>query len=223
MSYQKEEFSICHKDEISGEKKVINADIFLIATGVAPNTENLGIENTSIQRDEKGFIKVNKHLKTQERHIWAFGDCTGPPFLRHLANFEVDYLLETLFDKMHQKSIDYSSVPHAIFSNPQIAGVGKTERELQEEHIPFIVGVCHYKDVARASAMRSCVGFVKLLFAKRTRVLLGAHIIGEDAATLCHILIPFLKSRSKAEDIRDMIYIHPTLPEAIRDAARNVF
>lgn len=221
VSYKEKTFSIHYREKDSSRAKCLNADVFLIAAGVTPNTDTLKLKNTRVKKDEKGFILVNSHLQTKEKHIWAFGDCTGPPFFRHSANFEVDYLLNTLFTKKRQKSINYNFIPHAIFSNPQVAAIGKTEQELKKKGTLFVAGFCNYNDVARGRALRSDGGFVKLLFDKKTKVLLGAHVLGKEAATLCHILIAFLQRKSKAEDIRDMVYIHPTLPEVIKEAAKR--
>lgn len=219
VSYQEGTFFIRCKDKKSRKERKFHAEQFLLCAGVIPNTDGIGLENTKVKKDEKGFIEVNGYLQTKEKHIWALGDCTGPPFLRHLANAEVDYLLDTLFDKKHQKRMDYRFIPHAVFTYPQIAAVGKTESELKKEGISYVVGFCDYKEVARGEALKVKLGFVKLLFEKKTKVLVGAHILGEEASTLCHILIPFLMKKETVDVILKMIYIHPSLAEVVRKAA----
>jgi len=218
VSYAKKQFSIEYQEEKKNKK--LKADALLVATGLTPWTDHLGLENTAIETDDKGFILVNKTLRTKEKHIWAFGDCIGEPFYRHSANFEAEYLLETLFKKKRSFPIDYTLMPHAIFSYPQVASVGKTEQQLKKERIPYFIGKSEYQKSARGLALLPEGGFVKLLFSQQNEELLGAHILGEDAATLCHILISFLKYKAKLKDIKEMIYIHPSLPEVVRDAAK---
>ncbi|MCB1107709.1 MAG: dihydrolipoyl dehydrogenase [Chlamydiia bacterium] len=212
--------TIRYKDG-NGSIKKAEGDALIIATGIKPWTDTLNLEKTDIQVDEKGFVKVDDHLRTTQENVWAFGDCVGNYLFRHSANFEGEYLFRTLFQKRSEEAIFYKGVPHAVFSSPEIAGVGKTERELKEAKIPYIVGKNTYAASARGMALLPETGFVKLLFEKHTLKLLGAHIIGEEASNMIHMLILAIQMDATLNDLLRMIYIHPALPEIVRNAARN--
>lgn len=200
---------------------VLEADCLFVATGIEPSTKTLCLEKTGVACDEKGFIKVDDRLRTTAENIWAFGDCIGRNLFRHSANFEGEYLFRTLFSDPSDEPIQYPPVPHAIFSNPQIGSVGKTEEQLQREGKEYVVGFNPYAKSAMGMALRSSHGFVKLLFDAVTKELLGAHIIGEEASNMVHMLIAFMYMKGTLDDLLGMIYIHPALPEVVRNAARN--
>jgi len=216
VDYRNGMFSVALSDG-----KVLEGDCLFVATGVTPATSSLGLENTSVSLDKKGFIVVDDGLKTTADNKWAFGDCIGRNLFRHSANFEGEYLFRTLYSNPTSEAIDYPPVPHAIFSNPQIGGVGKTEEELKEEGKEYVVGINPYKKSAMGMALRSEHGFAKLLFDKNTKELLGAHIIGDEASNMVHMLIAFMYKKATLDDLLGMIYIHPALPEIVRNAARN--
>lgn len=220
VSYDDGEFTVrCTNDE--GEEKNFTGDALLVATGIKPWTDKLGIENTDIALDKKGFIKVDDYLRTNVEGIWAFGDCIGRYLFRHTVNFEGEYLYRTLFADPKDEAIDYKPVPHAVFTHPQVAGVGKTEDQLKAEAVDYVVGLNHYKDSAMGMALLSRYGFVKLLFCGKSRKLLGAHIVGDEASNMIHMLIAYQNMNATLEDILETIYIHPALPEVVRNAARK--
>ncbi|MBI4022990.1 hypothetical protein HY375_02410, partial [Candidatus Berkelbacteria bacterium] len=140
---------------------------------------------------------------------------------RHAVNFEGNYLFRTLYARPSDEPIAYPPMPHAIFSSPQVGSVGPTEEALIERGVDYVVGKNSYADSAMGMALRSEFGFAKLLFERRSRKLLAAHIVGDDAATLVHQLIYALTFDATRENLLEMIYIHPALPEVIRNAAIN--
>ncbi|WP_194847046.1 dihydrolipoyl dehydrogenase [Candidatus Neptunochlamydia vexilliferae] len=220
VEYKDETFTVTYKD---GEGKIQKAegDALIVATGIKPWTDTLHLERTDIEVDEKGFIKVDDHLRTTQKNVWALGDCVGNYLFRHSVNFEGTYLFRTLFESPSDLPIVYKGVPHAVFSCPEIAGVGKTERELKETKVPYIVGKNSYAASARGMALLPETGFVKLLFEKHSLKLLGAHIIGEEASNMVHMLILAIQMDATLHDLLEMIYIHPALPEIVRNAARD--
>lgn len=219
VTYHQNEFSVTIDQE--GTLQIIKSDALLIATGIIPNTDTLGLEKTHIKLDEKGFILVNDRLETSQNGIYAFGDVIGRYYFRHTANFEGEYLFDALFAKPSNAPIQYPPVPFAVFTMPQIAGVGKNEAQLQQEGIEFVVGLNRYKASAMGMALRNDEGLVKLLFDKNNQKLLGAHIIGEEAATMIHMLIAYMKMEATLDDILSTIFVHPALCEIIRNAARK--
>jgi mycothione reductase len=203
-----------------GKKSKIVGDALLVATGVKPNTKDLGLENTKIKKNKRGFVEVNKFLETAVKDVYALGDCVGNYMFRHSVNFEGQFLFKTHF-LSKKKAIKYPPMPHAVFTNPEIGSVGMTEEQLVEKKIPYVVGFNPYRKSAMGEARLSEDEFVKLLFHKKTRKLLGAHILGEEASDMVHQLIYAMTFNATADDLLEMIYIHPALPEIVRNAVRK--
>lgn len=220
VGYEAGIYTLLYEDD-SGSTYSIEGDGLLIATGMSPLTQNLGLEHTGIRVDEEGYILVDDTLQTTVEGVFAFGDCIGRHGFRHSANYEGEYLFKNLFESSHRAPIAYKPMPHAIFTHPQIASVGKTEDQLQKEGVSYIKGICRYEQSAMGMALKADIGFVKLLFDRSSRKLIGAHIIGEEASNMIHMLIAFMSKDATVEDIAGMIYVHPALPEVVRNAARQ--
>jgi dihydrolipoamide dehydrogenase len=202
----------------------LSGDQLLIVTGVRANTDTLALDKTGVHVDDDGFIKVDGRLRTSCADIWAFGDCVGNYMFRHSANFESDYLNETVFEMGNPKNapcIDYTGMPHAVFSSPQLAGVGETEEELQQRNAHYVKGVNPYAKSAMGMALQSEGGFAKLLVDADTRRILGFHVVGPEAANLVHVVIPLMRLHGKLEDLLYCVYVHPALAEIVRNAARR--
>lgn len=197
------------------------ADALLVATGVTPNTDTLGLDHTDIRLNDRGFIRVDDRLRTAADGVYALGDCVGNYLYRHTVNFEGEYLFRTLFVEKTDAPLRYPPVPHAVFSYPQIASVGKTEDQLKKEGADYVVGLNPYKDSGMGMALLSDHGFCKILVDRKTRKILGAHIVGEEASDMIHMLIAFMNKDGTLDDLLSMIYIHPALPEIVRNAARK--
>ncbi len=219
VNYQDGKFTVFYSQE--GDQKQIHAESLLVATGITPNTDTLNLENTRIVLDKNGFVQVDECLKTAVDGVYAFGDCIGRYLYRHSANFEGEYLFENIFVHPSSAPIDYPPVPHAVFSHPQIAAVGLTEEQAKAAGIDYVVGVNHYQNSAMGMAMLSNYGFVKIIIERNTRKILGAHIVGAEAANMIHMLIAFMSKNATLDDLLNMIYIHPALPEIVRNAARK--
>jgi dihydrolipoamide dehydrogenase len=212
-----------HKNDtftVMTENNIYDGDALLLATGMTPNTDILNLKNTDIACDDKGFVTVNDSLETTVKGVYAFGDIIGRHMFRHTANYEGEYVFSRVF-KNHLAPIKYPPVPYAVFSNPQIAGVGESEKSVKEKNIPTIIAMNAYKKSAMGMALLSETGFCKLLFNKDTRALIGAHIIGREASTMIHMCIAYLKMNATVDDMSDTIYIHPALPEIVRNAVRD--
>jgi len=221
VEYKRKKFTIYYKQK--GKKKQDICDQLLVAIGVKPNNDLLKLENTKIKLNERGFIKVNKNLETSVKGVYALGDCVGNYMFRHSANFEAEYLFNELVIKKgrNKKTINYPPMPWSMFTNPQVAGVGANEDELISKKIPYVKGVNKYIDSAMGQALLSEEGFVKLLFHAKTKKLLGAQIIGHEASILIHLAIIFMTNKATVDDLLEIIYVHPALPEIFRNAARK--
>ena len=219
VEYKNKQFKVTYEDA-NKKKKTLTGDNLLVATGVKPNGDLLGLENTKIKMNKFGYIQVDKFMETDVKGVYAVGDCVGTYLFRHAVNFEMEYLTPILVNKAKKVPIKYVPMPHAIFSNPQVAGVGLTEQELIDKKIPYVIGLNNYKNSAMGMAFLSDYGFVKLLFHKKSKKLLGAHIIGPEASTMIHQLIYAITFNATLDDLLKMIYIHPALPEVVRNACR---
>lgn len=219
VKHQAGEFTVTCRDA-AGQQRVLKADALLVATGVMPCTDNLGLDQTGIATDNRGYIQVDDHLRTGVPGVYALGDCAGRYLFRHTVNYEGEYLVHAALEGETDKPIDYGPVPHAVFSTPEIAGVGLTEQQALVQGKEFIVGRASYADSNAGLARGYEHGFVKLLIERSTHRILGAHILGEEASDMIHLFIAMIKMQGRLEDLLDMIFIHPALPEVARDAAR---
>lgn len=213
-------FSVTCKDT-SGRHRVFTGDALLVATGVMPCTDDLGLRYTGIETDQNSFIRVDNYLRTDIDGIYALGDCIGNYLYRHTVNYEADYLMRTVLQGEADGPIDYGPVPHAVFSVPEIAGVGITEQQAVEQRKNYVVGKASYVNSNAGLARGYEYGFVKVLVERSTRRILGAHILGDEASDMIHLFIAMMKKEGTLDDLLDMIFIHPALPEIARDAARD--
>ena len=194
------------------------AEQVLLATGVVPETDALGLDNTDIIRTNKGFIQTDDHLRTSVSGVMALGDVRGYAFFRHTANFEGEYIFQRHIASTLSTPIQYPPVPHAIFTNPQVAGIG-VQADARDTN--FIIGLNYYKDSAMGMALRSEHGFAKVIFDRQSEKLVGAHIIGPEASTMIHMCMAFMHMNATLDDMNRMMYIHPALPEIVRNAVRK--
>ncbi len=213
-------FSVTCKNTLE-QHRSFKVDALLVATGTMPCTDDLGLRNTGIETDQNGFIQVDKYLQTNVEGIYALGDCIGNYLYRHTVNYEGDYLVRTVLEGRAGEPINYGPVPHAVFGVPEIAGVGMTEQQAVEQRKDYIVGKASYADSNAGLARGYEYGFVKLLVERPTRRIIGAHILGDEASDMIHLFIAMMKKEGTLDDLLDMIFIHPALPEIARDAARD--
>ncbi|MGA1529237.1 MAG: dihydrolipoyl dehydrogenase family protein [Kiritimatiellia bacterium] len=199
----------------------LTGDALLVATGVVPNTDELGLEAAGVEVDQRGFVRVNDHLETTAPGIFALGDAAGNYLFRHSVNFEAEYWVNARFLAPEPFPIEYPPVPSAVFTHPEIASVGLTEPEARAAGIDYLIGRAAYPSCAMAVARGLEHGLVKLIFAKDSGRLLGAHLTGEEASTMIQELVLALTHRLTAAAIYRQIYIHPAFPEVIRNALRD--
>lgn len=205
-----------------GEEVEATGDELLVAAGRRPNTDTLDVEAASIDTDEQGFVETNEYLETTAENVWALGDIAGNYQFKHSANREAQYVYYNAIDDQ-RREVDYTAMPHAVFTSPQVAGVGKTEAELREEEHHYATGVEQYRNVGMGMARKTEVGFVKALVDAHTGDILGCHIVGPEASTLIHEVLAVLSAGTgTVHDVRQMIHIHPALNEVVRNAFHNL-
>jgi dihydrolipoamide dehydrogenase len=220
IDHDKGTFSVTCK-EASGRQRISTGDALLVATGVTPCTQDLGLQHTRIKTDQNGFIQVDNFLQTNLDGVYALGDCIGNYLYRHTANYEGEYLVRTVLQGQADKPIDYGPVPHAVFSVPEIAGVGLTEEQAKKLGVEYIIGEASYADSNAGLARGYEHGFVKVLVDCHTYRIIGAHILGDEASDMIHLFIAIMKMGGTLHDLLDTIFIHPALPEVARDAVRD--
>jgi dihydrolipoamide dehydrogenase len=204
----------------SGEEREFTAAMLMVAVGRRSNADLLKPENSGIELDERGFVKVDGYLETTKPNIWAIGDITGKHLFTHVANREarVAWFNSTRDSKVR---MDYKAIPHAVFSLPQIAGVGLTEAHAKEQ-FDILVGTSRYGDVAKGQAMMEQDGFAKAIVEQETRRILGFHIIGPYAPILIQEVVTVMANEGTARWISGAIHVHPALPELITTTLRNL-
>lgn len=203
-----------------GGAEKLNADIVLMAVGRKPYTQNLGLENAGVQLDERGRIKVDEHFETTAEGIFAIGDVIQGPMLAHKAEDEGVILAEMLAGQSGH--IDYNKIPSVVYTWPEIASVGKTEEQLKKDGHAYRAGKFPFMANGRARAMGATDGFVKILADEASDRILGAHIIGPEAGTLIAEIVLAMEFDGTAEDIARTCHAHPTLSEAVKEAALAV-
>jgi dihydrolipoamide dehydrogenase len=210
-----------HAEDKDGNEQTFSGDELLVAAGRVPNTDSLEVDNAGIETDDRGFIEMDDHLRTSVDGIYALGDIAGNWMFKHAANHEARTVLRNVLGL--DDAVDDTAMPHAIFSAPQVAGVGKTEQQLEEDGADYVVGTYEYGKTGMGLALKEDDGFVKVLADNETGEILGCHIIGPEASTLIHeVLVAMRAGDGTVDDIQDTIHIHPALNEVVQRAFNGV-
>ena len=204
----------------SGAAEMIEADIVLVAIGRVPYTEGLGLEAVGVNRDNRGRVVVDAHLRTNVGGIYAIGDAIAGPMLAHKAEDEGVAAAEVIAGQAGH--VNYEVIPNVVYTHPEIASVGKTEEELKAAGVVYQVGKFPFSANARARANLATDGFVKILADAKTDRVLGVHILGPDAETMIAEAAIAMEFGASAEDIARTCHAHPTLSEAVKEAALAV-
>lgn len=195
----------------------VKAEEIIVAAGRASNSDILKPEKTGVKTDEHGWIIVDEYLQTTKPNIWACGDATGKHMFKHVANYESQIVYYNAFGRRKIKA-DYHAVPHAIFTYPEVAGVGMKEEEAKKKH-SIVVGYYLYENTAKGEAMMAKDYFVKVILDKNSYRILGAHIIGPEASILLQEIINLMYTDdSSAAPIYRGMHIHPALSEVVERA-----
>jgi mycothione reductase len=207
-------------DAKSGVKKEFTAQRILVAVGRRSNADLLRVENTGVEVDKRGFVKVNEYLETTKKNIFAVGDINGQQMFTHVANVEASLAADNAIHGSKIK-MDYSAAPHAVYSHPQIASVGMTEEAARKAY-KVLVGKVQYSDVAKGEAMMEETGFAKAVVETDTGKILGFHIIGPYAPILIQEVINAMVSGGGIDQIQTSMHIHPAITELIPVVLNNL-
>jgi mycothione reductase len=202
-------------ESADGEVVEVAGDELLVALGRRPNTDRIGIENTAIETDDRGFVEVDDRLETSVDGVYAAGDVIGQHPFKHAADHEVEVVAENLLGG--DRTVDYRGISHAVFTEPQVAGVGRTESQLQEEGTDYVVGRAEYADTAMGRALKLDEGLVKVLAAPDGEVL-GTHLLGHEASMLVHEATLAVRHGLSVADVADTIHVHPSMNKVVAAA-----
>jgi pyruvate/2-oxoglutarate dehydrogenase complex dihydrolipoamide dehydrogenase (E3) component len=205
-----------------GSRTRIAGDEILVATGMRPFTEGLGLENAGVELDDQGAVKVDARMRTTASNVWAAGDVTGILFFTHVADYQARLVVRNMFVPFRARA-NYSSVPWAIYTNPALAHVGLTEAEARERYGDRIAMYRYpFDDLDRAITDRAAQGSVKLITDSRGR-LLGGHVLGAHADTIIHEIALALRAGIKIGGLSQMVHAYPTWSEGVKRAADSYY
>jgi dihydrolipoamide dehydrogenase len=203
------------------EEAELSGTHLLIATGRAPNTDALGLEELELEPEGDGYLSVDDQLRTDAEDVWALGDLRGGPMFTHTARDDADAIYRSVY-RDQERSIADRIVPHAVFVDPEVAAVGIGEEEARRAGHEVAIGRQKFSGVARARAIGETLGLVKFVADAETDRILGCHIAGPDAGNLIHEAVVAMVAGATYGDIRSAMHIHPTLSEAVNAAAGGV-
>ncbi|MCK9537819.1 dihydrolipoyl dehydrogenase [Dokdonella sp.] len=202
-----------------GDKQLV-VDKLLVAVGRRAYTEGLFAEGTDVKTDERGRVEVDEHCWTGVEGVWAVGDCVRGPMLAHKGSEEGVMVAELIAGKAGHVNLD--TIPWVIYTEPEIAWVGKTEAQCKEADIPYKTGAFPFAAIGRAVAMNEPAGFVKMIAHAETDRILGVHLVGANVSELVAECVVAMEFKGSAEDLARIVHAHPTLSEAIHEAALAV-
>ena len=203
-----------------GEAESLKAEVVLVSIGRRPFTEGLGLEALGVKVDNRGFIQVDERFQTSVPGIYAIGDCIPGPMLAHKAEEDGAICVEML--EGQSGHVDYNLCPSVVYTWPEVAGVGKTEEQLKEDGVDYRVGKFPFTANSRGRANAETDGLVKILADKRSDKLLGVHILGPLAGDLLQEAVVAMEFGASAEDIARSYHSHPSMSEAVKEAAMAV-
>jgi dihydrolipoamide dehydrogenase len=203
-----------------GAAETIEADVVLVAIGRVPYTDGLGLDEAGVKKDNRGRVVTDAHFATNVKGIYAIGDVIAGPMLAHKAEDEGLAVAEILAGQAGH--VNYDVIPNVVYTFPEIASVGKTEEELKEAGVAYNAGKFPFTANGRAKANQQTDGFVKILADAKTDRVLGVHIVGSDAGNMIAEAAVAMEFGASSEDIARTCHAHPTLPEAVKEAALAV-
>ena len=209
-----------HAETEAGDELTVKGSEILVALGRRPNSDKLGLDAAGIDTDDRGFITTDEYLKTSADGVYAQGDVADNAMFKHSGDYETWVTIRNAIHGEHA-AVDFSAMPHTIFTEPQIAGVGATEAELAEDDIAYSVGRAEFSNSAMGRAKKLEDGFVKVLAGDDGEIL-GTHILGTEASVLIHEAVVAMRHDLSVDDVAETIHSHPTLSRVVEAAFQDV-
>ncbi len=220
LGYEKQaDGSIAVKIDLDGKQETIECDVVLVAVGMRPHSKGLGLEQVGVTVDKRGFVPTDRLGRTNIPSIYAIGDVSGPPLLAHKATKEGEVIAEVIAG--HKVEKDWVTIPGAIFTDPEIATAGLTADEAVAKGYEVVVGKFPFAALGKAMAMAETDGFVKVVADKKTKQVLGVHIVGPEASTMISEGALALEMAAFLDDLSLTVHPHPTLSEALMEASAH--
>lgn len=220
ISYENEQFTMS-LDNKNGTKKNHKSDALLYATGRESNAQSLNLENTSIQTNERGFIKRDAFFETTAKGVYVVGDAAGVHMLQHAAAYEINHLGKILLEGCTEP-LQFKYMPHAVFTDPEIASVGITQQEAKENNTEYVTTTTNWLASAKAMSTRLKYPVTKFIVNPKNYEILGCHMIGPESSTMMHQVLSVMHIDNDIRHLKEMLYIHPALSEALLPAAVEV-
>jgi dihydrolipoamide dehydrogenase len=213
--------SVTFEPAKGGEAQTVDADIVLVATGRRPYTDGLGLEDAGVVMEKGGRVQIDAHFQTSVPGVYAIGDVVAGPMLAHKAEDEGVAVAEIIAGQAGH--VNYEVIPSVVYTQPEVASIGSTEEQLKADGVAYKAGKFPFTANGRARAMLATEGFVKILADKDTDRVLGVHIVGAGAGDLIHEAAVLMEFGGSAEDLARTCHAHPTLSEAVKEAALATF
>ncbi|MBI4972479.1 MAG: mercury(II) reductase [Candidatus Omnitrophica bacterium] len=211
------------KAAAGGEVMEFKGETILMATGNTPNTESLNLWAVGVEMDERGFIKTDEYMRTSNPAIFAAGDVVGGIQLVTVAAHEGAVAAQNAMEECCARKIDYTAVPHAIFTHPNVASVGLTERQARDKGIKVITRTLNMHYVPKARAIRETKGLIKIIAEEGAERILGVHILAPDAAEIIHQAVLLVKKGMTISDVINKVDVYPTLSEMVKLCAQSFY
>ncbi len=217
QSVEETDNGVTVKAEVKGEEKTFEGDYLLVSVGRKPNTSELGLEQIGVEMDDKGYIQVDKQCRTNKKNIYAIGDIVPGPQLAHKASYEGKIAAEAISGEA--SAVDYLGIPMVVFSEPELASVGYTEKEAKDAGFDVVAAKFPFQANGRALSLNDANGFMKLVTRKEDGLVIGAQIAGPNASDMIAEAGLAIEAGMTAEDIAMTIHAHPTLGEITMETA----
>lgn len=217
INYKNNQFNLILENK-DGTTKEHQSQALLYATGRESNSDTLKLENTSIEIDERGFIKRDEFFETNAKGVYVVGDASGKHMLQHAAAYEINHLGKILLEDC-KEALHFKYMPHAVFTEPEIASVGITEQKAKDENIEYITSTTNWLASAKALSLRLDYPVTKFIINPKNYEILGCHMIGPESSTMMHQVLAVMHINNDIRHLKEMLYIHPALSEALLPAA----
>jgi len=217
ISYENEEFSMT-LENTNGTQKQHKSEALLYAIGRESNSDSLKLENTSIEVNERGYIKRDELFQTTAKGVYVVGDAAGVYMLQHAAAYEINHLGKILLEDCLEP-LKFKYMPHAVFTDPEVASVGITEQIAKKQNIKYVATTTNWLASAKALSMRVKYPLTKFIVNPKNYEILGCHMIGPESSTMMHQVLAVMHINNDIRHLKEMLYIHPALSEALLPAA----
>jgi len=204
-----------------GDEVEVAGDELLVALGRRPNGDGIGLDATNVETNDRGFVETDAQLRTNVEGVWAMGDIADNGMFKHSGDYEGEIVIDNVA-RGGSREADFSVLPHAVFTEPQIGAVGKTESELEGEGTEYVVGRADFTDTAMSRALKLDQGFAKVLADPERREILGCHIVGHEASMLIGEVAPAMRYGARVDDLANiLIHAHPALNKVVMKACKD--